>query len=35
MGLDRRFITGKEFEAMVKKVIVDIPKLSEYVKDVE
>lgn len=35
MGFDRRYIPGKEFEAMVKKTLVDIPKLSEYVKDVE
>ena len=35
IGIDRRFITGKEFEAMVKKTLADIPRLSEYVEDVE
>ena len=35
MGLDGRFIPGKEFEVTVKKIVADVPKLSEYVKDVE
>jgi len=35
MGLNGRFMTGKEFEQVVKKVVDDTPKLAEYVKDVE
>jgi tripartite-type tricarboxylate transporter receptor subunit TctC len=35
MGLDGRFIPGKDFEVTVKKIVADVPKLSEYVKDVD
>ena len=35
MGLDGRFIPGKEFEVTVKKIVADVPKLSEYVKDMD
>lgn len=35
MGFPHRFIPGKDFEAMIKKAVADIPKLSAYVKDVE
>jgi tripartite-type tricarboxylate transporter receptor subunit TctC len=35
MGLNGRFMTGKEYEQIVKKVVDDTPKLAEYVKDVE
>ena len=35
MGLNGRFMTGKEYEQVVKKVVDDTPKLAEYVKDVE
>jgi len=33
MGFPHRFIPGKDFEAMVRKTVSDIPKLSAYVKD--
>ncbi len=33
MGFPQRFIPGKDFEAMVRKTVADIPKLSSYVKD--
>jgi len=35
MGFPPRFTPGKDFEAMVRKAVADIPKLSAYVKDVE
>ena len=35
MGLNGRFMTGKEYAQVVKKVVDDTPKLAEYVKDVE
>jgi tripartite-type tricarboxylate transporter receptor subunit TctC len=35
MGLDGRFIPGKDFEVTVKKIVAEVPKLSKYVEDVE
>jgi tripartite-type tricarboxylate transporter receptor subunit TctC len=35
MGLDGRFIVGKDFEVTVKKIVAEGPKLSKYVEDVE
>jgi tripartite-type tricarboxylate transporter receptor subunit TctC len=35
MGLDGRFIAGKDFEGTVKKIVAEGPKLSKYVEDVE
>ena len=35
MGLDGRFIAGKDFEVTVKKIVAEGPKLSKYVEDVE
>jgi hypothetical protein len=35
MGFPPRFIPSKDFEAMVRKAVADIPKLSAYVKDVD
>jgi tripartite-type tricarboxylate transporter receptor subunit TctC len=35
MGLDGRFIPGKDFEITVKKIVAEVPKLSKYVEDVE
>jgi len=35
MGLDGRFIPGKDFEVTVKKIVTEVPKLSKYVEDME
>jgi tripartite-type tricarboxylate transporter receptor subunit TctC len=35
MGLDGRFIPGKDFEVTVKQIVAEVPKLSKYVEDVE
>jgi tripartite-type tricarboxylate transporter receptor subunit TctC len=35
MGLDGRFIPGKDFEVTVKKIVAEGPKLSKYIEDVE
>jgi tripartite-type tricarboxylate transporter receptor subunit TctC len=35
MGLDGRFIPGKDFEVTVKKIVAEVPKLSKYVEDME
>ncbi len=35
MGFPPRFSSGKEYEAMVRKTVTDVPKLSAYVKDMD
>ncbi len=35
MGLQGKFMTGKEFEASAKKSLEQIPKLTDYIKDFE
>ncbi|NWF53774.1 MAG: tripartite tricarboxylate transporter substrate binding protein [Syntrophaceae bacterium] len=35
MGFPPRFSSGKDYEAMVRKNVADVPRLSAYVKDVE
>jgi tripartite-type tricarboxylate transporter receptor subunit TctC len=35
MGLDGRFLPGKDFEVTVKQIVAEVPKLSKYVEDVE
>lgn len=35
MGLDGRFISGKDFEVTVKKIVAEVPKLSKYIDDME
>ena len=35
MGLDGRFIPGKDFEVTVKKIVAEVPKLSKYIEDME
>jgi hypothetical protein len=35
MGLNAQFVPGKEYREIVVKVVQSIPKLAEYVKDVE
>jgi tripartite-type tricarboxylate transporter receptor subunit TctC len=35
MGLNRQFQTGKEYRVVVVKMVESIPKLAEFVKDVQ
>lgn len=35
MGFPPRFSSGKEYEAMVRKTVADVPKLSAFIKDFE